>query len=235
MLLIKFLNKNHLDDLIQGKIYMSPLSYFIKLEENSKERGQGDRYEGCLHIDQTMNAKFLGNNVKVSNIEFKIDTDINYLTSCYYNVDRDRIKKEDDKYVFKFTNLEIKEFINWGDVAVIINKELFLKRIKRNLIDKGLCAKGKKVKYYNPQEPGIDILNDFNNTDDNIDRLFWKDKYFENQNEFRIITAEQSSQGKTGIDIGDISDISEVFDSKTLLEEGFFLKLPKDYVVGIKK
>lgn len=230
MLLIKFGEEKWINKLKDGEIFMRPISDYRKLEEEQKKKGQGDKYEGKLYIKQKMNCNFFGLYIEMNSLEFGIDGDEKNLIGCFYNVDPNRMKlidNSDDKlsYIFEFNELEKKEFSKWGDIALLIDKLIFLEKVGEEFKKSNIDAIGRKVEYYNTELPYIEVIEKYNQSD--IERVLYKDNYFKNQNEFRIITNIQEDEGKTIINIGDISNISETHKIENILEEGFTFTIYK--------
>lgn len=237
MFLIKFGEEKWINKLRDGEIFMQPICYYRRLEEEEKKKGQGDRYEGKIHINQEMKANIFGAEIKIKNIEFEVNDDEKNLVGCFYNADTNRLKLVDEDeeklyFEFKFTELERKEFARWGDTALVIIKSLFLEKIKEHFQENNIDAIGNKVKYYNCELPDVELIKYY--AKGNRERLLWKDTYFANQNEFRIITNVEEDKGKKIVNINDISDISEMLSIKELLDKGFIVPILKESIV-IKK
>lgn len=45
---VKFLKEEYLDDLLNGSLFMNNFKYFIELEKEMKQKGQGDKLEAGL-------------------------------------------------------------------------------------------------------------------------------------------------------------------------------------------
>lgn len=59
------------------------------------------------------------------------------------------------------------------------------------------------------------------------DIYFWKDKYFENQYEYRIVLTDQEVDEALIVNIGDISDISTIFNANVFFGDKFEIRLRK--------
>jgi hypothetical protein len=59
------------------------------------------------------------------------------------------------------------------------------------------------------------------------DIYFWKDKYFENQYEYRIVLTDQEVNEALIVNIGDISDISTIFNANEFFSDKFEIRLRK--------
>ncbi|WP_160691681.1 hypothetical protein [Clostridium sp. C2-6-12] len=219
--LIKFGAKENVEKLQSGDIFMQPMKYYRELEEKYKKKGQGDKYEGKLHmtcpggiisLEETHQSKVLSCSISYSEYERN-------LVGCFYNVDEERLKAKNSNDItpdiIDFNDKEKQEFANWGDTALVIYKPQFIKRLEMKLKEYNIKCVTNKVKYYNPKNPDQNCINDYQNYYDSM--LFWKDDYFINQNEFRIILSKKSIEGETVINIGDISDISRCYNKEIIL------------------
>jgi hypothetical protein len=54
---VKFTSQGHVEDLLNGNLYMQPLKKFIEQEEREQVRGQGDRHEGAV-VGRVENATY---------------------------------------------------------------------------------------------------------------------------------------------------------------------------------
>lgn len=211
--LIKFGDKKWIKKLQNGEIFMQPIKYYRDLEEKQLKRGQGDKHEVMLYSTmQDGTISLFGSNKKsqILSATIKHSGDEKYLTACFYNIDDERLTIREpttsNYKLLKFTEEEKKEFSEWGDTALIIDKEKFIDRLNLYLVPnkiKGICN---KVKYYNPNNIDKDCINAHTKLLDS--RFLWKEYFFINQNEFRIILNQISDYGKVIANIGNINDIS---------------------------
>jgi hypothetical protein len=233
MLIIKFGEEEWINKLKDGEIFMRPISDYRKLEIEQKKKGQGDKYDGKFHIKQDMQSNMFGIQTKIKELELDFDGDEKNLIGCFYKMymytTRLKLISEDDEkklFLYEFTEEEKKEFAEWGDTALLILQRPFLEKIGEKFKERQIEAYGRNVKYYNCNAPDINYIKDYSEGNEN--RLFWKDDYFINQNEFRIITAMQADEGRVIFNIGDISDISETRKIKELLNEGIIVPIYKN-------
>jgi hypothetical protein len=59
------------------------------------------------------------------------------------------------------------------------------------------------------------------------DIYFWKDKYFENQYEYRIVLTDHEVDEALIVNIGDISDICTIFNANEFFSDKFEIRLRK--------
>ncbi len=211
--LIKFGDKKWIEKLQNGEIFMQPFKYYRELESEQMKRGQGDKHEVMLYSTMPGGTISLaGSNKKSEILSFSLGhkEDEKYLTGCFYNVDDERlIIKEpttSNYKLIKFTDDEKKEFSEWGDTALIIDKEKFIDRLNSYLIPNKIRGGFSKVYYYNPNNPPQDCIKA--HTEVLSSRFYWKEEFFINQNEFRIVLDQKSDDGKIVANIGNINDIS---------------------------
>lgn len=211
--LIKFGDKKWIEKLQNGEIFMQPFKYYRDLELKQMKKGQGDKHEVMLYSTKPGGTiRLVGSNKESQILSFalKHEDDEKYLTCCFYNVDDKRlIIKEPTNSNYKlinFTDDEKKEFSEWGDTALIINKEKFIERLDSYLIPNKIRALANKVFYYNPNNPPENCIKAHTEVLDA--RFFWKEEFFTNQNEYRIILDQKNDVGKVVASIGNINDIS---------------------------
>lgn len=68
-------------------------------------------------------------------------------------------------------------------------------------------------------------MSSYKNQGTNI--YFWKDKYFENQYEYRIVLTDQEVDEALIVNVGDISDISTIFNANEFFSDKFEIRLRK--------
>lgn len=238
-IIIKFGDKKWIDKLMAGEIFMQPLQYYRDLEEEELIKGQGDKYEGILNIsikdfkyqsdDENINNIFnlirKGSNIRMS---LKHNGDEEYLVACFYSVDNNRFRwigsDENYKYYkYEFTEEEKNIFSKWGDSALIINKFVLINKMYEEMHH--IAKAFKEVKYYDPNNPDIELLCDYQKL--SISRLFWKDIFFKDQQEFRILIDKKDKKGKVVTNLGDISSFTRLESSRELLERGFIINVNK--------
>ena len=120
---------------------------------------------------------------------------------------------------FNFTEEQKENIRKFGNKAlVIINFDEFQRRIIEAAQKAGYKVVMKDVEYYPEGEPALPYL--VNMCLNFEDVAFWKNDSYKYQQEYRIalINTDDKSEDAFTLDIGDISDISEVVSAKGVLK-----------------
>lgn len=229
LFLMKISSKEHIDDLRSGKMYMKPLQFFIDIENNDVI---GDNLEGTLRLKET-NLKFfdLKTKEKVDEISSDIDFDFGFKDNpvfCMYAFDKrnyyscEKINSEEILCDFRFDE-KTKDMLKvFGKKALVIkNIPEFFNRVKQAAERQNIKYKSGNVNYfenYNEAEQIIDVYKNNSNV------VFQKQEKYSYQQEFRILMDIQVEDHFI-LDIGDISDITKVFDTNTILNSGLKLRI----------
>lgn len=226
-MLIRFGSKDRLESLQKGCLYMKNLQYFINLEKNNPASGggQGDKFEGQsvmynptveIRDYHTKTLVYRGP-VEVSAISFGYEK---YPVFCMFVLDSRNLvdkKFENGRLIrsYQFTKEQVDRIANeFGEYALMIsNADEFISRIKSGLriSDVGQYTRG-RVRYYRPND--FDYSKDI--CDNHLNAAYWKRESFAFQQEFRILIHKEVSD-HLQVDIGDISDISQLLKAKDLL------------------
>ena len=217
--IIKILKKEFVDDLLDGKLYMNNLKYFVDLEKNTGQRGVGDIREASL-VNIRKHELFIqydsGEEIK---IDLKPAPGIVYNKEALFHPVFCAVGKifsleykDNNKYVGNISLPEetLKDFISneAGEykAVVIFNYIDFLERIN----NKKIPAKTGFIKYRDMKFPNI--------IDGKLcsDDTYTKDLRFRNQSEYRIELFIHSEEAYV-LDIGDIRKLSFVMDCKKLV------------------
>lgn len=208
--LIKFKNREIIESLRSGKIYLNSLKWFREYENESGDIVVGDSYEGMLHVnDGELIIKETGEHQRLN------DTIIPTVLSNSYVFCMTYIDPRNDK--FEFTDEQKEELVQFGDTALLIlDSDAFISKIKKAAEEKGYKIYFNNVHYYDETIDWADIFISLIPGTHNI--AFWKRKTYSNQQEFRmVIPVEEYTEDHIELDIGDISDISEIFTTEQVL------------------
>ncbi|KAB7704031.1 hypothetical protein F9802_19190 [Bacillus aerolatus] len=116
----------------------------------------------------------------------------------------------------------IKEF---GEQMLFINPPVFLERVSKAFNERGYSFKAAPVFYDDYSVNSSKRLESYMKMDNDIH--FWKDKFYENQKEFRIVITDLEIGEPLVINIGDIADISKQFKASEFFSDRFQLHLRK--------
>ncbi|ANT39934.1 hypothetical protein [Bacillus thuringiensis] len=230
--LIKFLEEKYLKDLLEGKFYMKNLGFFIDLEKKKKNKGQGDKYEGALVRKQqdtqlVINGKHVINAQQFTEVRRYRDVKKMPVFCCtIFRASDFEVVNETDLavYVKIILNEQQKNKLldDFGKKAVRLPKGL-MDRVDVELSNLGLSGEYGPVKYIDNNIGYIEREKAFKESQP--DMLFWKDKYFEYQKEYRFVITGKFIEDHCILNIGDISQRVTVMDTTEFFEA--LIELPK--------
>ena len=208
--LIKFQSKERIDSFRKGLIYANRLSYYRKLEQTTGDIEVGDSYEAMLHLNEAyIHGQDTGETVHIVDGLIPTTHSDDYIF-CMFGI----YPKLDN---FSFSKEQKEKMVSFGDTALIIkDSEKFIRRVKSAAEKKGYKCKFEAVQYYDPTYDNgnqiISIMSDMSNI------AFWKRDFYKYQQEARFLfTGGDMSLDHLEIEIGDISDISEIVPSEMAL------------------
>ncbi|PFY54903.1 hypothetical protein COL52_26705 [Bacillus toyonensis] len=234
-ILVKFLKEEYVNSLIEGKLFMNRLGFFIDLEKKKNSKGQGDKYEGAFveHVEQGYLISPETNEVLAT---FKKGT----TTRRYENVKKVpvfccTIFNSSDLHVVSETDSSVsvqvklseghkENFLkDFGEKAVVL-PNYFLDKIVEALTREKLEGCYGSVQYVDFSVGSEERKTAFNKA--SYDMFFWKDKYFEYQKEYRIAITNKFVEDYFEFLIGDINKKTYVMDTTEFFEE-FTWEFPK--------
>jgi hypothetical protein len=195
----KFHKREYNQDTMDGRLYLNNIEFFRKLEEEQNEkRGIADKEDSCFVI-QNGTIMVLGENHEWKHVvDFQNGREelcSNYLLFCLYSLGREDIDEvylsDDGKFInvaYRFTDTQkrdIKDHFQDADSVLVISNGNFLINIKRAAEKKGSKITGRKVVYRNNSHETEEYRNSRAENPQNM--VFYKDKFFESQKEFRIL------------------------------------------------
>jgi len=208
--LIKFQSAERIESLRQGHLYAKTLGYYRKLEEETGDADIGDKFEAMLHVKsgQLIN-KSTGEVHELDDTLLRTirSDDFVFCMFCIYP------KTE----TFEFSAEQRKKLLSFGDKALLIlDPEEFISRVKQAAMNSELEAHFDAVQYYNPNEDyaniWIELFKGMWKT------AFWKRESYRYQQEARFVfLSDASKNDHIELDIGDISQISEIIPAASIL------------------
>lgn len=225
--LVKFSNKlSRLEDLQKGNLYLNTLEYFRNIEKETRKKGMGDYNEGRFILtdldiniyDYETEDLILTGKASTSAITSQEDSDKHVLCTSYIDFRSLKISEQGKDY-FKANIVyteEQKKAVrnNFGEYALVISFSQFSNNLNASFKKLGIEATGDKVKYSDYSINYTNRLEPFiGNTSD---KYLWKDLYFENQKEYRVIILNKDSKVPITIKVGDMSKYSTIITSEKL-------------------
>ena len=222
-MLMKFGSENNLRKLQAGQLYMKNLKYYVDLEKTTDDEDVGDKYDGQMMLQDVKISMYT-----VDTHEFIAQFDapsasmnLGYLECpvfCMFMFDyrnhvEENLEGENLTVKYQFTEEQLKKMPNFGDSVLIIkNGDEFVNRVKKGLLEAGYGFSRDHVQYYA-----------FNNVEhlkqiqsDNSRIAFWKRDKYSYQQEYRFLIHDFVDD-YLSVDIGDISDITQLLRTEELL------------------
>lgn len=230
-MLMKFGSEKNLQKLRNGQLYMKNLQYYVDLEKATDDEAVGDKYDGQMVLE---NVKITMYDYETGAFVAQMDAptasmNLGYLKCpvfCMFMFDyRNHTEEEliDDtlKVRYQFTEEQVEKMPGFGShVLIVKNGNEFMERIKNGLLREGYGYTRDFVNYHDGNR--IDHLREVAADDKRI--AFWKRQKYSYQQEYRILVHTQV-EDHLCVDIGDLSDITELIPTSVLLntymEAGF--------------
>ncbi|OHY76649.1 hypothetical protein [Priestia aryabhattai] len=229
-----------LGDKLEASLSMSGLNFGVEKTEQVPSEGTDANYtirfkgntdldtklETSLYVSATKGLPLEGSG---ATLRFSFDSDEKRPVFCLFSVTIDNLTIVDENEKFYIAELDytseekekmIREF---GDELLAIEHVgHFCERVEKAFLEKGYDLIHREVRYDDFSINTIERLESWLEPENN-DFFFWKDKYFENQNEYRFVISNVETNEPIIVNIGDISDISR----KCNAREFFFSNVPK--------
>lgn len=223
LMLMKFGYEKNLKKLQAGQLYMKNLKYYVDLEKATDDEAVGDKYDGQMVLQDVKISMYT-----VDTHEFVAQFDapsasmnLGYLECpvfCMFMFDyRNHVEEylsgDNLTVKYQFTEEQLAKMPNFGDSVLIIkNGDEFINRVKKGLLDAGYDFTKDHVQYY-----GFNNLEHLKQVQrDNSRIAFWKREKYSYQQEYRLLVHDFVDD-YLSVDIGDISDITDLLKTEELL------------------
>lgn len=231
-MLVKILKKEYVESLLNGKLYMNNLKYFVDLEKETKKQGIGDIREASIANVRKHKLFIQREGEEVVEIDIGDAPGILYDDNALYHpvfcaigkiIKYDRV---DDKRFGKslaLTELELEDFVDADSsqqAVIITDVYKFLNRVHLAMKKSHISGKYGMVQYRDMSVPN------FNDGNWILDSTFVKDIRFKKQSEFRI-ELYLHEKNPFVLDIGDIKDIAFAIEYEVLLN-GVYIQCDKN-------
>jgi len=208
--LIKFQSAENIKQLQQGNVYMKNLEWLRQHETNSGDCVVGDLFEASLHFNEAkLIIPELGKEIDIKDGLMPTSYSFDFVF-CMFGINP-------DSHIFEFTNEQKKEIANFGDTALLItDKDEYFHRMFIAIEKAGLKGYHGFVEYYDEH---IDSVNLFAKLIKGMEKIaFLKRDKYRYQQEYRfLIHMDKATEDHIELNIGDISDISRVMKTSTIL------------------
>ncbi|MGN9169482.1 hypothetical protein ACTNAS_15820 [Paenibacillus polymyxa] len=234
MFLIKFGQKEHLESLQKGNLYLNNLDYFIQMEKRNNKKGRGDKSEASLILTDVA-LKFI--NHDSNELSFTLDSAKTSLRMdevlakpvfcmMWIGIEDFEVIKEDEDEVeakLSFDAEQQKEMVSeFGDYALVIDAGRFMEALETTLNQMKLRFATGKVDYINYSTNKNEHLLELMEND--LAVYFKKDHSLSYQKEFRAVILNKDIEEPLTINIGDMTSFSGILPSAPLLGGGFGVK-----------
>lgn len=231
--LVKFFQKEeYADSFLNGNLHLNRLSYFIDLEKKGSgvDLVRPDKYEGVIQLLQPNSdlnmilsvpklgiTHVLHGNQMAGPLSMTSDYVTNMHVFCMYALKTTYEYNEKGEFNIPDSELEKlqKELMidernfQFGEFAVITSGKHFIDKLDEYSSRNKTDIRYSTVKYYDENTFNGDIHEEY--------AIFYKQKRFEYQNEFRIrINTKTNGKNPLNINIGDISKFSKKIKSSEI-------------------
>lgn len=219
-------NKNHLESLQKGNLYMNNLQYYVDLEEKNGVPGMGDKLE-ALNVINDVQLSFY--DVGTENLRFKINAkqaNMRYRDAmtkpvfCLFAVTIDMFNvvehsENQVKLEFNLSEDDLEKMKSqFGENVFIVPEGEFTNKVEKSFNDKGYEFLGKPAEYCDFQINETRRIKAFGEQD--IDIFFFKDKSFEHQNEYRFVIFNKETEKPTTVQIDSLENVSAIMSTSDL-------------------
>ncbi|HBU81753.1 MAG TPA: hypothetical protein DEF35_08950 [Paenibacillus sp.] len=236
LFLLKFGNKQNLESLQKGNLYMKNLKFFIELEEKKQKKGMGDASEGSLIMND---VKWTLKDIHTDEVILQLDAKktslrnnavLNIPVFCAMLIgeeDFEQVGEEVDGSIqtnLVFTEQQKEEMVNeFGDHVLVIPANHFMQRLQESLNEQGYQYATGPVDYLDYSINQQSRFIEFETGDPKL--LFHKDLAFEYQKEFRLAILNQEIEDYLITNIGDLTDHTALIKSSDLLSGNYGLQI----------
>lgn len=190
---------------------MNSLKLYRDMYKDGNDDGIGDPYEGKLFVhNAVIRCEELGIEEKINNYPISTVNE-NDFVFCMFGVNP-------NKYCsFTFTEEQKEKLIAFDETALLItNTYEFCRRIKKSADEEGLRITSNFVNYYDDAVDDVTrLLSLLIHGTQNI--VFYKAQRYSYQQEYRFTIPNNSGDKYIELEIGDITDISQIFTTKEIL------------------
>ncbi|MGG0545415.1 hypothetical protein ABEY63_26450 [Priestia aryabhattai] len=224
--LLKF--TDHIDSLVRGNLHMNNLQYYIDLEKKTRIRGRGDKFEASqvytgvqMEMYNGETDELIGTGTSES-ASILVEENAKTPVFCLFAITAQDLRivgENETHYITEldFPTEELEKMISeFSEKVVKIIPLEFFNRVTKTFKEKGYTYKTQLVKYDDYSINSSERMDSYQNNSNEV--VFWKEDCFKHQNEYRIAIKNRKIDEAIDVNIGDISDITEVLDARDLLD-----------------
>jgi hypothetical protein len=233
-LLVKFVNPEFVDFLLDGNLYMNTLGSFIQQEKNTKVRGQGDKYEGAhvfgidkiKIIDPKTNQVIATAITGVFEERYKgIEKIPVFCFTVFTAKDFKVIEEEEDSisFILDIDEEEKNKILkNFGSKAVLLPND-FVEMLEEDALKQEMQFLIRSVVYDDFTAINSERRKKFEEKSPEI--ITWKDSFFEYQREARFAILNYPTEEALTFSMRSIREQSFEMDAEKFL---------KDYYIQVR-
>lgn len=233
----KFSQKQYLEPLQAGNLYMNNFKYFVDLQKRTGEKGMGDIDEVAAIIkNANVTIKRHGTDEIVASgtagrLRFRYQAFLNYPVFCLFTIESDMLEIIDitDDYIeteVKFTEEQKEQMAgHFGECALVIPPNAFRERIKEVFDQKGIEYIHDKVQYSDFDINHQERIQAYLSGDTSL--FFKKDIFFEPQREYRFVILNNEVEQNFEINIGDLTEQTGIISTSDLLNGKYGMRIPR--------
>lgn len=213
--LIKLQSREIIEKMQKGSFYMNSLAYYRKIYKNNQNNVVGDPNEGKFLIHSGIaSIESLGAKNKLCNFPFSTEYE-NDCVFCMFGINPEIHNS------FVFTEQQKIDLVSFNDTALLITNTIeFDKRVNEAAKKAGYVINNSFVNYFNPSTQQLEYIEALCKY--GIDKInFFKTESYKYQQEFRYVIHHESTPAHIELNIGDISDISQVLTKEQLLSSEY--------------
>ncbi|KAA0766417.1 hypothetical protein [Bacillus sp. SH5-2] len=226
---VKFTKPEYLEGFLDGKLFMNNFKYFIDLEKEKKEKGQGDKLEAGFvfrgtNITLHYEGKEIGKAKSAEVVERYSEAEKLpiFCLARFESKDLSVVEESEDglKVKIQLSKEDQEAFLkDFGPIAVVLPGD-FYDRIYKTCKEKEIESTAGKVAYldYDYHDSGRKKLFD----EGSVDMFFWKDDFFRYQRECRIVLTDTFVEENLVLEVGSLRDKAIVLDTKEFFENFIF-------------
>lgn len=232
LIMAKFTNSQWTDDFLNGNLYMNNFNHFIEQEKRTKEKGQGDSFEGGL-ITEARDIKIYDqdNNLIMTSAKGTVTERYDavkhiplYSMALFNSTDFKVMNIEGNRVRFMLDippedKENIRNAFKSDSVLLTFSPSVFVQRVKESLLpvdENLLCG---PVKYVDYSVMDAKRRQDFDEM--RPDFLFTKHHSLEYQREYRFVLPGIRSEGPYTRNIGDLRDLFTAVSIDMFLDQSY--------------
>lgn len=233
----KFSQKQYLEPLQAGNLYMNNFKYFVDLQKRTGEKGMGDIDEVAAIIkNANVTIKRHGTDEIVASgtagrLRFRYQDFLNYPVFCLFTIESDMLEiiEITDDYIeteVKFTEEQKEQMAgHFGEYALVIPPNVFRERIKEVFDQKGIEYIHNKVQYSDFDINHQERIQAYLSGDTSL--FFKKDIFFEPQHEYRFVILNNKVEQNFEINIGDLTEQTRIISTSDLLNGRYGMRISR--------